>query len=133
MTLECRGLAREAPHPDIALSEFRGYETWEDVTVSQTDTGIKVLAANDAMIEAYRDGAPRAVLNAGTRAIRRCRRRITFSKHIQKGERGVFNECRQHAGRRLTNTVVMLNESNGRTKESTYDEDEARDGQPRRR
>jgi hypothetical protein len=31
-----------------ALSEFRGYETWQDVAVSQTETGLKVIAANDA-------------------------------------------------------------------------------------
>jgi hypothetical protein len=45
--------------PDgLAWSEFRGYETWQDVAVSQTETSIKVIAANDAMINAYRDGVP---------------------------------------------------------------------------
>jgi hypothetical protein len=45
--------------PDgLAFSEFKGYETWQDVAVSQTETGLKVIAANDAMIEAYRQGAP---------------------------------------------------------------------------
>ena len=42
----------------LAFSEFTGYETWEDVAVSQTETGLKVIAANAAMINAYKDGAP---------------------------------------------------------------------------
>src|SRR5271165_5123621 len=45
--------------PDgLAWSEFRGYETWQDVAVSQTEASLKVIAANDAMINAYRDGVP---------------------------------------------------------------------------
>jgi hypothetical protein len=45
--------------PDgLAWSEFRGYETWQDVAVSQTETSLKVIAANDVMINAYRDGVP---------------------------------------------------------------------------
>jgi Cytochrome P460 len=147
--------------PDgLAWSDFRGYETWQDVAVSQTETSLKVIAANDVMIDAYRDGVPgngklfpdgskitkiewsfkknaespyfvnipdtlktvafiekdtkrfprtdgdmrvglfqrptrlslpslaRAVPNAGSRAIPRYRRRITFGPRIQKGERG---------------------------------------------
>jgi hypothetical protein len=42
----------------LAFSEFRGYETWQDVAVSQTESSLKVIAANDAMIEAYRQGVP---------------------------------------------------------------------------
>jgi hypothetical protein len=42
----------------LAFSEFRGYETWQDVAVSQTETSLKVIAANDAMIAAYRAGVP---------------------------------------------------------------------------
>jgi hypothetical protein len=42
----------------LAWSEFRGYETWQDVAVSQTETSLKVIAANDVMINAYRDGVP---------------------------------------------------------------------------
>jgi hypothetical protein len=45
--------------PDgLAFAEFRGYETWQDVAVSQTETSLKVIAANDVMINAYRDGIP---------------------------------------------------------------------------
>jgi len=42
----------------LSFSEFRGYETWQYVAVSATDGGIKVIAANPAMIEAYREGVP---------------------------------------------------------------------------
>jgi hypothetical protein len=42
----------------LAFSEFRGYENWQNVAVSQTDNGLKVIAANDAMIDAYRQGIP---------------------------------------------------------------------------
>src|SRR5215469_2510477 len=42
----------------LAFSEFRGYEDWQDVAVSQTEDGIKVIVANPAMINAYRDGIP---------------------------------------------------------------------------
>src|SRR5262245_48041600 len=45
--------------PDgLAWSEFRGYETWQNVAVSQAETSLKVIAANDVMINAYRDGVP---------------------------------------------------------------------------
>jgi hypothetical protein len=45
--------------PDgLAWSEFRGYETWQNVAVSQTETSLKVIAANDVMMAAYRHGLP---------------------------------------------------------------------------
>ena len=42
----------------LAFSDFRGYENWEDVAVSETETGIKVIVANPPMMAAYRDGLP---------------------------------------------------------------------------
>jgi len=42
----------------VAFAEVKGYETWQDVAVSFTDDGIKVIAANPAMINAYRKGVP---------------------------------------------------------------------------
>jgi hypothetical protein len=42
----------------LAFSDFRGYENWEDVAVSQTENGIKVIVANPTMMAAYRDGLP---------------------------------------------------------------------------
>src|SRR5262245_59985502 len=41
-----------------AFSEFRGYETWQIVAVSQTENGLKIIAANPVMINAYRKGVP---------------------------------------------------------------------------
>ena len=31
----------------LAFSEFRGYENWQDVAVSQTENGIKVIVAKE--------------------------------------------------------------------------------------
>ena len=42
----------------LSWSDFRGYEDWKDVAVSQTEMSLKVIAANDVMINAYRDGIP---------------------------------------------------------------------------
>ena len=42
----------------LAFSEFKGYETWQNVAVSQTENGLKVIAANAAMINAFRHGIP---------------------------------------------------------------------------
>src|SRR5258706_437877 len=41
-----------------AFSEFKGYETWQTVAVSQTETSLKVISANTPMINAYRQGVP---------------------------------------------------------------------------
>ena len=42
----------------LAFSDFRGYENWQVVAVSQTEDLLKVMVANPTMIEAYRDGVP---------------------------------------------------------------------------
>jgi cytochrome P460 len=42
----------------LEFSDFKGYENWQYVAVSQTENGLKVIAANPAMMEAYRDGTP---------------------------------------------------------------------------
>src|SRR5215467_13633850 len=45
--------------PDgLSFSDFRGYEEWQDVAVSQTETSIKVIVANPVMMEAFRSGLP---------------------------------------------------------------------------
>jgi hypothetical protein len=45
--------------PDgLAFAEFRGYEDWQTVAVSQSGNLIEVILANPVMIEAYRGGAP---------------------------------------------------------------------------
>jgi hypothetical protein len=43
---------------NLAFADFRGYENWRVVAVSQTDTQLKVIVANDAMMAAYRQGLP---------------------------------------------------------------------------
>jgi hypothetical protein len=42
----------------LAFSEFRGYEDWQTVAVSQTENLIEVILANPMMIDAYRAGVP---------------------------------------------------------------------------
>jgi cytochrome P460 len=42
----------------LAFAEFRGFETWTTVAVSQSGNKIEVILANPAMIEAYLAGAP---------------------------------------------------------------------------
>jgi len=42
----------------LAFSEFRGYDTWQTVAVSETESSVKAILANPAMIEAYREGIP---------------------------------------------------------------------------
>jgi Cytochrome P460 len=42
----------------LAFSEFRGYEDWQTVAVSQSGDLIEVILANPVMIEAYRAGVP---------------------------------------------------------------------------
>jgi hypothetical protein len=45
--------------PDgLAFSDFRGYEDWQVVAVSQTEDLLKVMVANPTMIAAYRAGVP---------------------------------------------------------------------------
>jgi hypothetical protein len=45
--------------PDgLAFSDFKGYEDWKYVAVSQVKDGIKVIAANPVMMNAYRWGLP---------------------------------------------------------------------------
>jgi hypothetical protein len=42
----------------LSFSDFRGYENWKNVAVSQTETLLKVIVANDVMMDAYRKGLP---------------------------------------------------------------------------
>ena len=42
----------------LSFSEFRGYEDWPTVAVSQTGDLIEVILGNPVMIEAYRAGVP---------------------------------------------------------------------------
>lgn len=40
----------------LAFSEFKGYDKWEDVSVSETKTSVKAILGNPAMIKAYKEG-----------------------------------------------------------------------------
>src|ERR1700722_1443825 len=44
----------------LAFSDFKGYEDWQAVSPSQTDAQnvIRLILANPAMIDAYRQGGP---------------------------------------------------------------------------
>jgi hypothetical protein len=42
----------------LPFSEFKGYEDWQVVSVSQTDALLKVMVANPTMIAAYKAGIP---------------------------------------------------------------------------
>jgi hypothetical protein len=42
----------------LAFSEFKGYEDWQAVSVSQTDHAFALILANPVMIDAYRAGIP---------------------------------------------------------------------------
>ena len=42
----------------LSFGDFRGYENWKDVAVSQTETQLKEIVANDVMMKAYREGLP---------------------------------------------------------------------------
>jgi Cytochrome P460 len=42
----------------LAFSEFKGYEDWQTVAVSQSGDVLAVIVANPAMIDAYRAGVP---------------------------------------------------------------------------
>jgi hypothetical protein len=42
----------------LSFAEFKGYEAWQPVAVSQVPDGLKLISANAAMISAYRRGLP---------------------------------------------------------------------------
>jgi hypothetical protein len=42
----------------LAFSEFRGYESWETISVSRNEKVIAVIVGNPVMIDAYRAGFP---------------------------------------------------------------------------
>jgi hypothetical protein len=45
--------------PDgLTFAEFKGYESWEAVTVTQNEGRLKIIAANPVMIRAFKRGLP---------------------------------------------------------------------------
>jgi hypothetical protein len=51
----------------LAFSDFRGYENWQVVAVSQTENLLKVMVANPTMMDAYRAAVPRLQKSSGNR------------------------------------------------------------------
>jgi len=43
----------------IVFSEFKGYESWEAVAMSEPEEVVNVISANSVMIDAYKSGIPR--------------------------------------------------------------------------
>src|SRR3989442_10005864 len=43
----------------LAFSEFRGYETWQAISISRNEKVAAVILGNPPMIDAYRAGIPR--------------------------------------------------------------------------
>ena len=43
---------------NLSFGDFKGYENWKVVAVSETKDQLKVIVANDVMMEAYRQGLP---------------------------------------------------------------------------
>ncbi len=42
----------------LAFAEFRGYESWETISISQNGPLVAVILGNPAMIDAYKTGVP---------------------------------------------------------------------------
>ena len=42
----------------LAFSEFRGYESWQTISISRNDRFVAVILGNPAMIDAYKAGIP---------------------------------------------------------------------------
>src|SRR5689334_1841106 len=42
----------------LAFSEFRGYESWQTISVSRNENVVGVILGNPVMIDAYRSGIP---------------------------------------------------------------------------
>ena len=42
----------------LSFGDFRGYENWENIAVSQTEKQMKVILANDVMMKAYGKAFP---------------------------------------------------------------------------
>jgi hypothetical protein len=42
----------------LAFTEFRGYESWPVIAISENEGALAVIVGNPAMIDAYKEGAP---------------------------------------------------------------------------
>jgi len=61
----------------LAFSEFKGYETWQVVSLSHSDETLNVIVANPAMIDAYVINAIEPVISMPDRLLGRDSRLAT--------------------------------------------------------
>jgi cytochrome P460 len=65
LTVLATGIAISAPDKysiavpnGLAFSEFKGYESWQTINISQSGALVAVILGNPAMIDAYKAGVP---------------------------------------------------------------------------
>src|SRR6476660_3397906 len=58
LTLAAQDRASVKVPDGLALSDFKGYETWQTIAPSQTDEGLKAILGNSVMMKAYTAGIP---------------------------------------------------------------------------
>ena len=59
LTLEAQQDRDTLRVPDgLAFSEFKGYDTWQTISVSETEGSVKAILGNSTMISAYKEGIP---------------------------------------------------------------------------
>lgn len=63
----------------VAFSEFRGYDTWQDVAVSATEEGVKAILGNPVMINVYQ-GRHSRQWQAFSRWLHDCKDRVGQEK-----------------------------------------------------
>jgi hypothetical protein len=82
----------------LAFSEFRGYENWQVVSISQDGGLLAAILANPVMIDAYRAGVPGAETGTlSSSALRRCLllhwRQSTLSSPPSRASREVHDRA----------------------------------------
>jgi hypothetical protein len=55
---QCRDKYKLKVPGGLAFSEFRGYESWQTISISQNDKAMALILGNPGMIEAYQAGIP---------------------------------------------------------------------------
>ena len=58
LTLAAQDRASVKVPDGLALSDFKGYETWQTIAPSETDEGMKAILGNSVMMDAYKAGIP---------------------------------------------------------------------------
>jgi hypothetical protein len=58
LTVEAQDRSAVKAPDGLALSDFKGYESWQTIAPSETPEGIKAILGNSVMIAAYQAGIP---------------------------------------------------------------------------